>query len=168
MKKLQLPTRLPHLDGALTLFPDARYIERGMCFHKTVGFVLDVPMARLYAGIFRAATEEEIAERPELSPDPFIHCWPQVGNIVFGLNYIGSSFTIPRFRQEAYYEQNGATNVVSMTRKRLLELSSSYGLAQHLLYHGPLVGEAKFGSVILDELGVSHAISDRGGLIPGE
>lgn len=168
MKKLTLPTRLPHLDGAMVLRPAAQYIDRGMCFHKTVGFVLDVPMAKLFVGTFRAATPEEIAEHPELSPEPFIHCWPQVGNVVFGLNYISGSFTIPRFPQAAYYQQNGATNVVSMSRARLIQLSRQYGLARHLLYHDDLVGDAKFGSVILDELGVNHVISERGGLIPGD
>lgn len=166
MKKLTLPTRLPHLDGALKMEP--MEAGRGLCFHKTAGFVLDAPMAKLYVGTFRGATTQELEENPDFSPEPFIHCWPQVGKIVLGLNYIQLGGTIPRFDEQRYYEWNGASNVVSMPRKRLLELSRAYGLSEHLLYHVPLVGRAKFGSLILDELGVSHAISDRGGLIPGD
>jgi hypothetical protein len=168
MKKRQLPTKLPHFDGALLLLPDDRYIERGMCFHKTVGFVLDVPMARLCVGTFRGASPEELAIQPELSPDPFIHCWPEVGSLAFLLNRANlRDRVINRYDKQAYYRQNGTTNVVSMPRSRLLHLSRAYGLAQHLLYHAPLVGDSKFATVILDDLGVSYSISDRGGLVPG-
>lgn len=168
MKKLQLPANLPHLTGSLGLAVPDGQLAGGMCFHRTVGFVLDVPMAKLCVGIFRAATAEELAENPELSPEPFIHCWPEVGEQAFLLSRIDRrQRMVPRAKTSHYYAMNGTTNVVRMSRKPLLHLSSRYGLAQHLLYHAPLVGDAKFGQVILDYLGVGYRISDRGGLVPG-
>jgi hypothetical protein len=172
MKKLQLPKRLPHFEGALNLDPPEGNKAEGLCFHRTVGFVLDTPMAKLCVGTFRAATPEELhfgaQHGYDLSPEDFIHCWPEVGDIAFMLAAATRrNRTINRVSRTQYYQQNGTTNVVSLSRARLKQLSRQYGLAQHLLYHAPLVGEAKFASVILDELGVNHVISNRGGLIPG-
>jgi hypothetical protein len=172
MKKLKLPNHLPHFTAAVDLDPPDGQPARGLCFHRTVGFVLDTPVAKLCVGTFRAATEEEIAfgaqHGMDVSPEPFIHCWPEAGEIAFMLAAANRrNRVINRIDRTQYYEQNGTTNVVRLSRKQLLDLSSRYGLAQNILYRQPLVGDAKFAEVILDFLGVGYRISDRGGLIPG-
>lgn len=172
MKKLTLPKHLPMFEAALRLSPPDEADARGMCFHKTCGFVMDVAQAKLCVGTFRAATPDELEYGLtlgyDLSKEPFIHCWPEVGGVAFLLSAANfQDRRISRVLQQQYYEQNGATNVVRMSRKRLLDLSTRYGLKNHLMYGIPLVGNLKFGSLILDELQISHTISDRGGVTPG-
>jgi hypothetical protein len=163
MTKFKFPKRMPHLEGALRLTG-----PRGMCFHRTVGLVLDVPRAQLCVGIFREATEEERRKNPEFSDVPFLHCWAEIGSIVYAPTTIeATGGKLYGFNRAEYYEHNQARNIVRMKRARLLQLSKLHGLADHLLYFKPLEGNSKFASVILDDLGVKHIESSRGGVIPG-
>jgi hypothetical protein len=163
MTKSLLPRKMPHLDGAMRLIG-----PRGMCFHRTVGLVLDVPRAQLCVGVFRAATAEELADNPHFSHTPFIHCWAEISNKIYAPTTIeATGGRLVGFNKDEYYERNGAKNIVRMSRARLLQLSKAYGLARYLLYSEPLVGDAKFSGVILDELGVDYVVTDGGGVIPG-
>lgn len=141
---------------------------RGMCFHRTVGFVLDEPRAKLCVGIFRGATEEELKENPHFSDVPFFHCWAEIGTTVIAPTTIeATGGRLCGFDRDEYYERNAAKDIVRMNRARLLQLSKEHGLAQHLLYFKPLVGNAKFADIILNDLGIKFTISDCGGVIPG-
>lgn len=166
--KLRLPAKLPHLNAALskTAHPDPR---KGLCFHRTVGFVLDVPQAHLCVGTLRGATSEEMVRTPEASPVPFLHCWAEIGGNVYAPTTIeASGGRLRPFSREAYYAGNGVHNVITMSRKQLKDLSEEFGLAEHLLYDRPVRGGKGFAVVILDALTVRHAVGETGGIVPGE
>lgn len=165
MKKFSFPSekKLPHFMGSMKLTG-----PRGMCFHRSVGLVLDIPIAKLCVGTFRGATPEELKHFPNYSDVPFIHCWVEIGKSVYAPTTIEHLGRLTPFNREEYYHLNEAKDVRYMSRATLLRLSREHGLAQHLLDFSPLKGDSKFASVILDELGVSYALTDRGGLVPGE
>jgi hypothetical protein len=139
-----------------------------MCFHRTAGFVLDIPQAKLCVGIFRAATPEELKAHPNYSPVPFLHCWAEVGSVVYAPTTIEAVGKLTPFNREEYYRLNDARDIRYMSRATLLRLSREHGLANHLLDFTPLKGSSKFATIILDELGVSHVTNEKGGVIPGE
>jgi hypothetical protein len=130
--------------------------------------VLDIPIAKLAVGTFRGATPEELEQYPNYSPVPFIHCWVEIGNSVYAPTTVETLGRLTPFNRAEYYNLNKAKDVRYMSRATLLRLSREHGLAQHLLDFSPLKGSSKFASVILDELGVSYALNERGGLVPGE
>ncbi len=166
--KTKLPTKLPHLNSALLLrgYPDT---STGMCFHRTVAFVLDVPAAKLFIGTLKGATAEELLQNPRNSPVRFIHCWAQIGSQVYAPTTIeAQGGRLKPFTEIHYYQNNDVRDVKVMSRHTLIQLSKKYGLAEHLLYHQPIRNEAKFGYIILDALRVSHTLSTDGGLIPLE
>jgi hypothetical protein len=166
--KFKFPKHMPHLEGSLRLIGHKGPGGGGMCFHRSIGLVLDVPQARLMVGTFRAATPEECAANPLFSPVPFIHCWTMIGNKIYApTTYEGHGHRLVPMDPEAYYERNGARDIVGMNRATVLRLSKKYGLAQHLVYFTPLKGQARFADVILDELGISHVTHKNGGVIPG-
>jgi hypothetical protein len=140
---------------------------KGLCFHRTVGFVLDVPPAKLYVGIFRGGTPEEIAANPAVSAIPFIHCWAQINEFVYAPTTIeAQGGRLRPFAQAEYYERNGTKVLGIMGRHELKQLSKEYGLAQHLLYHTPVRGDAAFSDIILNKLEVSYTLTDQKGVIP--
>lgn len=158
------PKKMPHLEATLD-----RIGKHGACFFRSVGFVLDVPQAKLCVGTFPAATAEELIDNPAYSAEPFLHCWAEVGDAVFApTTYESCNRQLVPFQRDSYYEGNGAKDVVCMSRAQLLRLSRKYGLGKHLLYLRPLGGNLRFATVILDELGISHALSKEMGLIPGD
>jgi hypothetical protein len=162
----QLPRKLPHLNGAIGLVPIAE--GKGMCFHRSVGFVLDVPPAKLAVGVLRAATDEELMVNPAASQVPFIHCWAEIGSSVYAPTTIeAQGGRLRPFKRAEYYQQNGVHNVSYMSRRTLRQLSDRYGLSDHLIYHTPVRDNAKFGAIILDALGVEHILNAGGGLLPG-
>lgn len=155
--------KLPHFIGSMRLSG-----PRGMCFHRSVGLVLDIPQAKLCVGIFRAATPEELKQFPNYSPVPFIHCWVEIGNSVYAPTTIEQLGRLTPFVKDEYYRLNEAKDVRYMSRATLLRLSREHGLAQHLLDFTPLKGDSRFASVILDELKMGHTTNVGGGVIPGE
>jgi hypothetical protein len=155
---------MPHLEASFKLIG-----PRGPCFFRAVALVLDVPQAKLMVGTFRAATPEEQAASPEVSPVPFIHAWTEIHGAVFApTTYESCNAQLVPFDLVDYYQRNGTRDVVCMDRARLLRLSRKYGLDKYILYGAPLEGNLKFASVILDELGVRHRMSTDNGLLPGE
>lgn len=158
------PKKMPHLEATMD-----RIGRNGACFFRSVGLVLDVPQAKLCTGTFKPATPEERAVNPDMSDEPFIHCWTEIGGKVYAPTaYESCENHLYGFNRDDYYEGNGAKDVVCMDRARLLRLSRKYGLGKHLLYLRPLEGNLRFASIILDELGVSHTLSKEMGLIPGD
>jgi hypothetical protein len=158
------PKKMTHLEAAFNLIG-----PRGPCFFRAVAFVLDVPIARLMVGTFRGGTPEEQAACTEVSKEPFIHAWCEVGDKIYAPTaYEACDRQLVGFDKSDYYERNQAKDVVSMSRPQLLALSRKYGLGKYILYLTPLEGNLKFASVILDELGVKHRLSKDNGLLPGE
>ncbi len=158
------PKAMPHFEATLR-----RIGRNGPCFFRAAAFVLDVPQARLMVATFRPGTPEEIARDRNVSDEPFIHCWAEVGGSVYApTSYENCHNQLVPFNLVDYYEGNGAKDVVCMTRANLMRLSKKYGLGKHLLYLTPLEGNLKFASIILDELGVKHRLSKDNGLIPGD
>lgn len=165
--KVRLPSKLPHLNAAITkvAYPNP---SKGMCFHRSVGFVLDVPPAKLCVGTFRGANEEELLTVANASPVPFIHCWAEIGDKVYAPTTIeAQGGRLMPFNRTEYYTKNGTRDVYRLSRQELRQLSETYGLARHLLYDEPVRGDVGFAIVILDALGVSHTTSADGGIVPG-
>jgi hypothetical protein len=162
----RLPRKLPHLNAALMLTPKEDQ-TKGMCFHRTVGFVLDVPPARLCVGTLRAATEEELREIPHASPVPFIHCWAQIGQSVYAPTTIeAQAGRLRPFKLDEYYLKNGVSDVRMLTRRTLLQLSEKYGLAHHLLYRTPVRENMAFADVILSAVEVEYVLNESEGVLP--
>lgn len=161
---LKLPKRLPHLDGALRLTAD-----RGLCFHRAAGLVLDLPPATLAVGTLPAATHEQHSLDPNVSMVDFIHAWVEVQDLVLAPTLLERSRETGMpwvFPKDVYYSVNSPRDVSHMTRGRLKQLSVEYGLADHLKNFTPLKNGAKFGDVILNEMGVAFVVTGRGGVIP--
>lgn len=161
---IKLPKHMPHLNGAMGLVG-----PRGLCFHRAAGLVLDLPPATLAVGTLPAATSEQQQENPEFSSVDFIHAWVEVGDWVLAPTLIERDLaegTGWQFTKAAYYHANKPRNVRHMKRARLKQLSVEFGIAQHLLRFTPLKHGAKFGDVILDELGIKFVVTRRGGVIP--
>lgn len=157
-----LPKRLPVLQASLGLTG-----PRGMCFHRSVALCMDVPTSKLALATFRAATAEEQAADPNVSPVPFIHCFVIDGSIVLAPS------TLERFdgelrpmRLSDYLKINGATRFELVRRADLLKLGRKHGYREHLLYHRPLLGDASFAGSLLDAAGIEWEVTPEGGVVP--
>lgn len=163
--------KIPTFQASLVLEP--LVTGKGMCIHRSVALVLDIPRFVLCAGTFRAATPEEIIQvrretGQEPSKVPFIHVWCEMGE-----NAVIAPTTFERWgnklipmRKDEYYELNGIRDVHRMNRAKLLKLSKEYGLRNHIMKQTPLKGGASFGFTILDNMGVQYTVGDDGGLVP--
>jgi hypothetical protein len=160
----RLPAKLPHLIGAMNLSG-----PRGLCFHRAVGFVLDVGPpnpATLVIGRIREANDEEKAVLgPDASPTPFIHAWCEWRGELFAPTTIeragGALFPIPR---ELYLNRNGAKVLATMTRGQIKALDREFGFSAHLRKFKPIRGGASFGAVLLERAGVAWKDNGLGGV----
>lgn len=139
----------------------------GACFHRSAALVLDLPGSELVMGTFRAGTEEERAQNPEASDEPFIHCWVEHQGVVYAPTTIEANGNklLPIIRDH-YYEVNGAKDIFRMSRKDLITLSGRVGISQHLLRDKPLKDGASFAGSIMDAAGLKWKDSKTGGVIP--
>lgn len=156
----RLPAKMPHLEGALRLSG-----PRGLCFHRAVGFVLDVIPATLVIGRIREANEEERRVLGEdASPTPFIHAWCEWRGLLWApttMERAGGLFPVPR---AMYLERNGAKVLATMSRGEVMRLSREWGFSQHLRKFKPLVGGVSFGSILLERAGVPWKDNGLGGV----
>lgn len=157
----RLPAKLPHLLGAMNLTG-----PRGLCFHRAVGFVLDVIPATLVIGRVREATPEEVEHfGPDASPTPFIHAWCEWRGELFAPTTIeragGRLFPIPK---GLYYERNGIKVLATMTRGEVKRLDKEFGFSAHLRKFKPLRGDVSFGSILLERAGVPWRDNGLGGV----
>jgi hypothetical protein len=139
---------------------------RGMCFHRSAAFVLDLPQATLVVGTIRAATPEEREENPDFSDVDFIHAWPEVGNLVFPPSWMKADGTMQAIDRDEYYEMHTPYDIHRMPRIELKKLSEEHGFARHFSRFTPLKNNVSFGDVILKALGVQYTITKDGGVIP--
>lgn len=159
----RLPAKLPHLVGAMNLVG-----PRGLCFHRAVGFVLDVGPpnpAKLVIGRIREANEaERNAMGPEASPTPFIHAWCEWRGEVFAPTLIeraGGLFPVDR---KQYYSYNGVKVLATLTRGDVKKLDKEFGFSAHLRKFKPLRGDASFGGILLERAGVAWRDNGLGGV----
>lgn len=156
----RLPAKLPHLLGAMRLSG-----PRGLCFHRAVGFVLDVVPATLVIGRIREANEQEKAALgPDASPTPFIHAWCEWKGDLFAPTTIeraGGLFPMPR---QLYLERNDARVLATMTRGEVKRLDKEFGFSEHLRKFKPLKGDASFGAILLERAGVPWRDNGLGGV----
>lgn len=156
-----LPARMKHLEGAINMIG-----LRGMCFHRSVAFVLDVPQAILVVATIPAATPEQRAENPEFSDVDFIHAWPQACGLVFPPSWMTPEGTMKAVSTSEYYKENNPYNFHYMKRATLKKLSKEYGFTRHFSHFTPLKDNASFGGIILNTLGIPYEVSEDGGVIP--
>lgn len=157
-----MPKRLRHLEGAMRLTG-----PRGMCFHRSVALVLDVPGAELCFGTFRAATDDEArAIGPLASRRPFIHCWVEYKGLAWAPSLIDTMGGLKPMRPDEYYKVNGASNIVVMRRPAVLALSRRHGFISHLRYGKELRPGVSFGTVLLEAAGIEWEVTPEGGVIP--
>lgn len=158
------PKRYPHLEGAMRLTSES---NQGLCIHRSAGFVLDTPGARLCFGVFRAATSEERQSDPNASLEPFIHCWAEHRGMVYApttIERMGGKL-VP-YRRDDYYDVNGITNIRCLARPDLLRLAREIGLSAHLRLGKPTRNGASVGGTLLGAVKMPYRISPSGGLIP--
>lgn len=154
------PADLPLLRAAMRLEAD-----RGLCFHLSAAFVLDVPGAVLCIGTL--TPPDEPTGNPDDSTVPFIHAWAEYRGGVyapttiekFGGNLVGQN-------RAGYYALNGVHDVRTLTRAQLLRLDRRFNLKRSLRRGGQLRGGASFGGTLLDAAGVPWKQGSNGGTLP--
>lgn len=140
---------------------------RGMCFHRSVALVLDVPGAVLRFGTFRAATaDEQRAIGPGASRVPFIHCWVEYKGAVWAPSLIDTMGGLKPMLPEEYYAINGARDLKFMPRPEVLALSRQFGFAAHLRRGKDLPTGVSFGGVLLAAAGIEWEATPEGGTVP--
>jgi hypothetical protein len=154
--------KLPHLRSCYEIYPSEQ--GQGLCFHRSVALVMDMPTAILTIATNRAATDEERAIMPEASPTPFLHAWVEQGDGLLApttIERFGGLVWLPR---EAYYVMNGASNIHRFTRKRVMEFARANGISAHLRLGRPDKCKKPFAAALLEHLGVPHR--DDNGVLP--
>lgn len=139
---------------------------RGLCFHRAVGFVLDVIPATLVIGRIREANDEERAALgPDASPTPFIHAWCEWRGELFAPTTIerNGGKLVPIDRQ-MYLERNGAKVLATMTRGEVKRLDKEFGFSAHLRKFTPLKHGVSFGGILLERAGVPWRDNGLGGV----
>lgn len=162
---MKLPTKLPHLVGALklTAVPGQR-----LCIHCSAGFVMDVPGSELVFATFRAASDEEAAAiGPDASPEPFIHAWAEWRGAVWAptaMDQMGGQ--LQPMNPAGYYAVNGATDFARLKRPDLLVVARLIGLSRHLRLGVPTRNGASVGMSLLDAVGKPYRIEGAAVLPP--
>lgn len=149
---------------------ESKHIANGLCFHRSVALILEIPVAaELCMGVLRAATEEERKTIPDASPEPFIHCWVEYGgNVIAPTTYEAFGGKILPMERISYYTKNGIVEgtVHRLPRPIVKKLARKYNVVQHLRSLKPLSNGAKFASIFLDAANIPYRINERGGIIP--
>lgn len=142
----------------------------GLCFHRSVAMLLDMPIAaELCIGTLKCATPEELAANPILSPTPFIHCWIEYGTKLFApTTYEAAGGYIMVMDRDEYYAKNGVRDVHRLNRYTVKKLADKHRLRPHLRNSSPLEEGTHFASIFLEAADVFWTISDRGGIVPIE
>lgn len=159
----RLPANLPHLLGAMNLEG-----PRGLCFHRAVGFMLDVgppKLPTLVIGRVREANEEERAKLGDnASPTPFIHAWCEWQGMVFAPTLIEAMNGLFPVDPVMYLERNGAKELARLTRGDVKRLDRLHGYSAHLRKFTPLKGGESFGGSLLKAAGVQWRDNGLGGV----
>ena len=120
--------RMPTLEAALR-FKGAKG-ELGNCFRLAVALCLDCvpdrggPEPELVIGTLRAGTPEEIAEDPNVSPVPFIHCWVEwEGAILAPTTLRKTGGKLMPINPAAYYEMNGVRDTKRLSRDSIVQMN---------------------------------------------
>lgn len=135
----------------------------GLCIHRSVAFVFDVPGSILVFGTIQPVENPQGGD----SPVPFIHCWAEYQGKVFAPTTIEQANGQLIAQDKAgYYQVNGITEVYTFTRPQLLRLDREYRLKRYLLT-GKLPGKGySFGATLLDAAGVPWKDYGDGGIVP--
>jgi hypothetical protein len=161
--QFKLPARMRNLEGAINLTG-----PRGMCFHRSVAFVLDVPQATLMVGTIPAPPPEILKENSEFSDVDFIHAWPEVAGFVFPPSWMEKSGTMRATSKLAYYSEHQPYDIKQMSRFDLKKLAEEWGFSKHFSRFTPLKDNASFGGVIMNALGIEYTVTSDGGVVPNE
>lgn len=158
---------MKHLRGAMRMRSPVP--GQGLCFHRAVGFVLDITTAKLVIGTIRESTPEEIELLgPNSSTVPFIHAWCEVRDAVIApTTYERAGNKLVPMDRRSYYEKNGVRDVHRFDRAWVKRLAKLHGFDKHLAEHRPLPEGVSFAQTILDEGGIPYRI-DAEAVLPGE
>lgn len=163
----QIKSNFRHLIPAMSLRG-----SQGMCIHRSVALVLDVPRSELVFGVFNNfATPEEAAEiiaNGQLpSREPFVHAWMEHQGVVFAPTTIErmNGELIPQHRR-GYYDINKATRIKRLGRGVVQALVQQYDFLPVLRGERLPHNGVSFGTVFLDAANVKWKASADGGVIP--
>jgi hypothetical protein len=156
---------MPHFEGAMN---HQSAPGKGLCFHRAVGFVIDIPRAELVIGTVRGASPEELAVNPNASPIAFIHAWVELaGAVIAPTTMEAMGMRIVPMKRQSYYEANGITDTTVRSREWVRLVARQHGLDKHLRYHKPIPNGGSFAAILLSEAGVRYRNVD-GAALPGE
>jgi hypothetical protein len=158
-------SQLPHLSAALAFRGRG---GSGSCTLRSYALALDLRLAVITFGTFRAATDDEAAQiGPRASREPFIHCWVEVGDKVLAPTTIERTggVLVPMGR-ESYYDVNGARDIRPVPRDAFEAIARRYRLSAALRHGSARAGSGDIAGALLEAAGVRYRLGEHRALLP--
>jgi hypothetical protein len=137
------------------------------CVQWSMGLALDMKRAVVTFGTLRAATPDEVASIPGASLVPFIHCWVEVGEIVYAPTTLErSGGVLVPFDRADYYDRNGVSDVRHVLREAFDDIAHRYRLTSALKHLSPRFGSSAVAGELLRAAGVQYVLDEHRALLP--
>lgn len=158
MRKLDL-AKFSHLARCIEIVRPAAPHE-GLCFHRSVALVLDVPTAVLVIGLMEPVTEEEL-EIEGTSAVPWLHAWVEIGDEVIAptlVERVGYLYALPR---HVYYTQNPMVGREEVSRSTIMKLARQEGWSAYFK-RGVRKSPHPLGNVLLESTKIGKVAESVG------